>query len=251
MRPPEKRWWHTPAAIVLWWIGLCWMIPMMALMAFFGAILGPRRIEPLSRLYCRGQVFLTGSRYRTVVHPSIDPAKSYLFAQNHTNLFDHVTLYCATPHFKQGLELQEHFKIPVYGWFMRSRGTIPVRKGSQGQTPEIMENMRREVSTGGSILAFPEGHRTLDGHVRPLRKGTFFIARDLGIPVIPVAVTGMWAVQRKGDWRIRPGWEVTVFCEEPIETAGLSDDEVAQLAERVHSVMAARVDAWGREHGLL
>jgi 1-acyl-sn-glycerol-3-phosphate acyltransferase len=227
------------------------MVPMMTLMMGVSAIVGPRRIEPLSRLYCWGQVRLTGSTWEAVVHPEVDPSTPYLFAQNHTNLFDHVVLYNATPHFKQGLELAEHFRIPVYGWFMRARGTIPVAKGAQGQTPEVLANIRREVANGGSILAFPEGHRTLDGRVRPLRRGVFFIARDVGLPVVPVAVVGMWAVQRKGDWRIRPGWHVTVFCERPIPTAGLTDEQIPALADEVHRALSARVDAWGREHGLL
>lgn len=251
MTPPPSRWWHTPVAVVLWIIGLWWMIPMMAAMMVLGLLLGSKRIEWLSRLYCWGQVKLTGARWKAVVHPDVDPKQTYLFAQNHTNLFDHVVLYNATPHFKQGLELAAHFKIPVYGWFMKARGTIPVMKGKDGQTAEVLENIKREVAAGGSILAFPEAHRTLDGRVRPLRKGVFFIARDVGLPVVPVAVVGMWAVNRKGDWRIFPGWEVTVFCEAPIETAGLTNDEIPALAERVHQVLSERVDAWGRENGLL
>jgi 1-acyl-sn-glycerol-3-phosphate acyltransferase len=247
MTPPETRWWHTPVAVVLWWVGLCWMIPMMTLMMVVSAVVGARRIEGLSRLYCRGQIALTGSRWRAVVHPGVDPRQSYVFAQNHANLFDHVVLYPATPHFKQGLELEEHFKIPVYGWFMKARGTIPVKKSAGGQGPEVLDRMRREIALGGSILAFPEAHRTLDGRVRPLRKGVFFIARDLGLPVVPVAVTGTWAMNRKGDWRIFPGWDITVFCDAPIPTAGLTDDEIPALAERVHAALSARIDAWDRE----
>ncbi len=250
MTPPNRRWWATPVAIFLWWIGALWMVPMMLSMMVLSAIFGSRRIEAISRLYCRGQIWLTGSSYKAVVHPDVDPATSFLFAQNHTNIFDHVVLYPATPHFKQGLELAEHFKIPVYGWFMKARGTIPVKKGSAGQTPEILAHMRSEIAKNGSILAFPEGHRTLDGCIRPLRKGVFFIARDLGLPVVPVTVCGMWAVQRKGDWRIHPGWTVTVFCDEPIPTEGLKDADIPALAAQVQQVMEGRVSAWAAEHGL-
>lgn len=228
----------------LWTAGLAWMIPMMLGMMGLATIVHPKRYDRLSRLYCRGQVALTGSRWRAVVDPAVDPQQPYLFAQNHVNLLDHVTLYPATPHFKQGLELESHFRIPVYGWFMRSRGTIPVRPGKQGQSPEIMDRMRREVAAGHSILAFPEGTRTIDGRVGPFRRGVFYIARDLGIPVAPVAVTGMYDVLRKGSARMRPGQQVTVYVDAPIETAGLSDDDIPALAERVRATVARRVDAW-------
>lgn len=233
----------------LWSVGMAWMTPMMAAMTALGATLGPDRADGFSRIYTRGQVALTGASYKTVVHPDIDPNKSYLFAQNHVNMFDHVVLYDATPHFKQGVELEDHFKIPVYGWFMRARGTIAVRKGREGQTPEILTNFQREIDKGHSILAFPEGTRTLDGRVGHFRKGIFYIARDLGLPVIPVAVTGMYEKKRKGSSVLRPGGVVTVHCEQPIETKHLSPEQVPELAERVQQVVSSRVDAyWEARH---
>ena len=235
------------ASAALWGLGVSWLAPMLSSMGVLnGTVLPSHKTEWLNRLYCRGQIALTGTRWRAVVHPDVDPNEVYLFAQNHTNHFDHAALYPATPHFKQGLELQSHFKIPVYGWFMKARGTIGVRPGKQGQTPEIMANMREELARGHSILAFPEGHRTTDGRVGPFRKGVFFIARDLGLPIVPVAVTGMYRVMRKGSWLIRPGYTVTVYVEKPIPTAGLTDAEIPALAEQVREVIASRVDAYWR-----
>lgn len=230
-------------SVGMWGIGIAWMTPMMSSMMALHAILGPDRIDRFSRVYTRGQIALTGAQYRTVVHPDIDPGRPYLFAQNHVNVFDHVVLYDATPHFKQGVELEEHFKIPVYGWFMRSRGTIPVRRGSAGQTPEILDGFRAELSKGHSILAFPEGTRTTTGRVGPFRKGIFYIAQALELPIVPVAVTGMYEKQRKGSMVLRPGGVVTVHCEKPIETCGLSPADVPDLTERVREAVALRVDA--------
>lgn len=231
----------------LWGAGVLWLVPMMAPMTLLNATIGPEKLERISRIYTRTQVALTGSKWRAVVHPDVDPAGVYLFAQNHTNHFDHVTLYAATPHFKQGVELESHFDYPVYGWFMKARGTIPVRPGSKGQTPEILARFQAEVTKGHSILAFPEGTRTPDGRVARFRTGTFFIARDLGIPIVPVAVTGMYEVMRKGSYLLRPGHTVTVYVEKPIPTIGLRDDEIPALAAEAQRVVAARVDAYWRD----
>ena len=125
----------------LWGAGLSFMGSALGTMALVNTVLPSDRMEWLNRFYCRAQVALAGAKWRCVVHPDVDPSAAYMFCQNHTNHFDHVVLYDATPHFKQGLELEEHFKYPVYGTFMRNRGTIPVRRGSQGQTPEIMAHM--------------------------------------------------------------------------------------------------------------
>lgn len=237
-------------SVALWTAGLAWMVPMMTGMTALSWFVHPRRTDALSRLYCRGQIALTGARWRAVVHPDVDPAQPYLFAQNHVNLLDHVMLYPATPHFKQGMELAEHFRIPVYGWFMRARGTIPVVRGRRNQLEELTERVRREVELGHSILAFPEGTRTKDGRVGRFRKGIFLVARDVGLPIVPVAVTGSYEVLRKGSALMRPGGRVTVWCEKPVPTAGVPDAEIPDLIEHVRRVVADRVDRyWDGDDG--
>lgn len=231
----------------LWGAGIAWIVPMMGSMTLLSLVTHPKKFDWLSRIYTRGQVLLTGSRVEVHVHPDVDPSGVYMFVQNHTNHFDHVAFYAATPHFKQGLELESHFKYPVYGWFMKARGTIPVRPGKEGQTPAIMQRMRDEVAAGHSILAFPEGTRTRDGRVGKFRNGVFFIARDLGVPVVPVSVTGMYEVMRKGSWLIRPGHTVTVHVGAPIAMKGRKDGEVRAAVDEARDVIAGHVDRYWQE----
>lgn len=231
-------------SVALWGAGVAWLAPMMGLQMLAHRALPPRRTQWLERLYTRGQVALTGSRWRAVVDPSIDPARPYFFFQNHTNHLDHCTMYCATPHFKQGVELEEHFRYPIYGAFMRSRGTLPVRRGNLRALGELRDRMRAELERGHSLLVFPEGTRTLDGRLGTLQAGVFRIAQELGAPIVPVTVTGMYRVMRKGSLLIRPGYEVTVYCDAPIETAGTSRKQLPELIERVRSAMTRRLDAY-------
>lgn len=236
--------WDRPPGVVdhvvsgaLWTAGLAWLVPMMTAMMTVAVVVPPERTQWLSRLYCRGQVAATGARWRAVVDPAVDPDTPYLFASNHVNLLDHVTMYNATPHFKQGLELESHFRIPVYGWFMRQRGTIPVRKGAPPE--QLRDSFRAEVARGHSILAFPEGTRTRDGRVGRFRTGVFRVAHEVGLPIVPVTVTGMFEILRAGSARMRFGREVTVYCDAPVAP----DADPAELADRVRATIAARVDA--------
>ncbi|MEZ4240335.1 MAG: lysophospholipid acyltransferase family protein [Myxococcota bacterium] len=247
--PPP--WDHPPtlgekaASAALWTAGLAWLVPVMSAMMAAAAVVPPDRTQWLSRLYCRGQVAMTGARWRAEVDPAVDPAKCYLFACNHVNLLDHVTMYNATPHFKQGLELASHFEIPVYGWFMRQRGTIPVERGGGAeQRARLVANFRREVDAGHSILAFPEGTRTRDGRVGPFKTGTFAIAREIGLPIVPVTVTGMYEILRAGSGLMRRGREVVVTCDAPVDPGRPEDgpEALRALAERVRAPIAARVD---------
>jgi 1-acyl-sn-glycerol-3-phosphate acyltransferase len=236
-------------SVGLWAAGLGWLVPMMGTLALVYRVVPPERTEWLTRLYMRVQLALTLCRWRAVVHPAVDPRTPYMFLQNHINHFDYVTMYRATPHFKQGIEREDHFRYPFYGWLMRSRGTIPIKKGVRNQSPEVLERIRRAAAGGASVVGFPEGTRTLTGRVGEFRKGLFFIARDVGLPIVPVAVTGMYRVMHKGSWVIHPGADVTVWCEEPVPTAGLSDDQIPALVERVRAAIARRVDEV-QEHGV-
>ena len=80
----------------------------------------------------------------------------------------------------------------------------------------------------------------------------FEIFKEIVWPqIVPVAVTGMFDVMRKGSLLIRPGHTVTVYCEEPIETAGKTSADVPELMAATRSAIAARVDAYFRETGRL
>jgi len=232
-----------------WGLGVSWLMPMMGLQMALYRVTSPRKLQWLERLYTRGQIALTGSRWRAVVHPAIDPQRPYVFFQNHVNHLDHCTMYCATPHFKQGVELDEHFRYPIYGRYMRSRGTIPVRRGDAAQLRQLMARMRDELAAGSSLLVFPEGTRTLTGHLGELQPGVFRIVQQLGAPIVPVTVTGMYRVMRKGSYLIRPGYDVTVYCDEPIETAGLGRRDVPALIDRVRGVREARLESYWCESG--
>ena len=232
--------------LAMWGPGITWLTSMMSTLMLVQRFVPSDRVDWLTRIYTRGQVFVSGTRVRTVVHPSVDPARVYMFAQNHVNMLDHCTCYTATPHFKQGIELKSHFNIPVYGWFMRQRGTIPIERDASPKDAyrSLSEHMRREVERGHSLLVFPEGTRTLTGRVGPFQGGVFRIAHSMGLPIVPVTITGMFEVMRKGEPYINPGHEVTVYVDEPIETKGMPKGKLPELTERVRSLIAARVDAY-------
>jgi 1-acyl-sn-glycerol-3-phosphate acyltransferase len=234
-------------SVGLWGAGVSWLVPMMGMQMALHRAVGPERIGWLERLYTRGQILLTGSRWRAVVDPGIDPERPYFFFQNHVNHLDHCAMYAATPHFKQGVELEEHFKYPVYGAFMRSRGTLPVRRGGARDYLDLRERARTEYQRGHSLLVFPEGTRTLTGRLGELQQGVFRIAQEVGAPIVPVTVTGMYRVMRKGSLLIRPGYDVTVYCDAPIETAGTTRRQLPMLMDQVRTTMTRRLDAYWAE----
>jgi 1-acyl-sn-glycerol-3-phosphate acyltransferase len=238
---PITRAWNRIASVLIWTLAGGFLVFALSFLTILYQFVKPDRVQFLERLYCKLQLALTFNKQTHQVHPGVDPQTQYLFIQNHSSHLDHVAMYTATPHFKQGVELETHFDYPFYGWFMKARGTIPVRKDRKGAHEALREAVRSEVQAGHSILAFPEGHRTLTGQVGRFHDGFFRIAIELGVPVVPVAVTGLYDVLHKGSLIIRSGNEVIVYVEEPIPTERLSVEDIPALRDQVRDIISARV----------
>lgn len=226
----------------MWAMGLGWLCTVTPPLTLLNRAVGSHKVDGLTRLYNRGQLLAALVRWRAEVHPDVRADVPYMFVQNHVNVLDHVTMYNATPHFKQGIELESHFRIPFYGWFMRSRGTIPVNRESRSDLVRLMRRAREEVAAGRSLLAFPEGTRTRDGRVGEFHAGLFHVARQVGVPVVPVAVTGMSDVLRTGEHVFRPFREVVVHVTQPIPVAGATRAEVERVCQISRDRIAALVD---------
>jgi 1-acyl-sn-glycerol-3-phosphate acyltransferase len=174
-------------------------------------------------------------------HPDFDPNRVSLFVMNHTSILDaHVALW-AIPHAFCGVQHAHHFKVPVYGWLMKRGNGIGVLKGGQGQAQMVAEQVRDRARRGISILGFPEGRRTQNGRLLPYRKGLLLMARDGGLPVVPIAVRGLWQILRRGEWVVRPR-KLEVYVGPQIETEGLDDNQIQELADNCQRFTADYVE---------
>jgi len=80
------------------------------------------------------------------------------------------------------------------------------------------------VDRGYSILVFPEGHHTVDGKLCPFRAGVGLLASNLGIPIIPVRIDGLFEVKQAGRRFAWPG-EVRVKIGAPIQLPPIADPQ--------------------------
>lgn len=166
-------------------------------------------------------------------HPDFDPKRVSFFMMNHTSLLDASVALRAIPHAFCGIQHQHHFDVPVYGWLMKLGNGIGVKKGEVGQAKHIAEQVQDRVRRKISILGFPEGRRTQNGRLLPYRKGLFMMARDSGVPVVPMVTRGLWQILPRGEWVVRRH-PLEVYVGPQIETADMTDVQLETLADNFY-----------------
>ena len=85
----------------------------------------------------------------------------------------------------------------------------------------------------------------MDGRVGRFRAGSFLLALEAGLPIVPIAVVGTRHVMQKGRLRTEPG-DVELIVHDPIQPPTITAPGVQDakaLARQVHGIVAATVDA--------
>jgi 1-acyl-sn-glycerol-3-phosphate acyltransferase len=94
---------------------------------------------------------------------------------------------------------RELLAIPFYGWYLRKAGMIGIDRGvGAAAIRRLLRAARAAVAQGRSILIFPEGTRTPVGSDAPYQPGVGALARDLKLPLVPVALNSglFWGRRR-------------------------------------------------------
>lgn len=230
-------------SIGVWLVSFVWMLLVCAYSIPLALFIPFHRFQSGWPAKMLGMVpRITLSRLRVTIDPRFDSKRTSVFVQNHVSMIDGLVTLAAVPQAFCGVENEAHFAIPFYGWMMRLGGGIAVPKRVGGRLNGLIEQARERVAKRGlSVLVLPEGGRTMDGNLKPFHRGGFFLARNLELPIVPVAVRGLDRVLPKGTWLVHPG-EIHVYVGPQIETRGLSDDDVAELTRQTRRALAAWVE---------
>jgi 1-acyl-sn-glycerol-3-phosphate acyltransferase len=88
-----------------------------------------------------------------------------------------------------------------------------------------------------SVMIFPEGTRSRGNGLLPFKDGAFRVAIEAGVPILPLVVAGTRRAMAKGSFRFQRA-HARVKVLDPIETKGLSLDDVGALRDRVRTLIA-------------
>jgi 1-acyl-sn-glycerol-3-phosphate acyltransferase len=187
----------------------------------------------------KGVVFITwamGLRVRVEGLENI-PAGVCVFAANHTSNADAAAIVGAIPRRLAIFGRKTLFDIPIVGLAFRLAKFVPVDRGNREAALAAVKQAVEYIKTGSSFLVYPEGTRSPDGRLLRFKKGTFAMAIEAGVPIVPVACAGAHRVMKKKSLVIHPG-KVTVKFGKSIDAAGYTVEQRDDLARRVHDAIA-------------
>src|ERR1700726_518897 len=225
---------------------------MVALfLGLYTLVLGPplilytvvtRSAELMYWVGVKGLVFITrvaGMRVDVEGRENI-PAGVCLFAANHTSNADLPAIVGAIPRRLAIFGRKSLFDIPIVGLAFRLAKFVPVDRGNREAALAAVKQAVEYIKTGSSFLVYPEGTRSPDGRLLRFKKGTFVMAIEAGVPIVPVACSGAHRIMKKNSLIVRPG-KVTVRFGKPIDASAYTVEQRDELAQRVHDAVAAEL----------
>ena len=116
-----------------------------------------------------------------------------VYAVKHQSALD---TYSMTPLITRGTMVlkKELMYIPIFGWAAWLYGLVSVDRGAGAKAmKKMLKDAKEKVADNRPIIIFPEGHRVKAGTCLKYKPGFLFLAQNLNLPVIPVALnTGMF-----------------------------------------------------------
>jgi len=192
-------------SILLWFIGGLYYTGFLLITLLFTFIFPVEKFDWLVKKILRGLFKFIFIKVEVEFLEKIDTTRSYIFLINHVSFFDIPLVGGFIPGFVRGIEASRQHKWPLYGWVMRRLGNIPVERENIHSSIKSYTKAENFLTKGKSLIIFPEGGRTTTGELRPFKKLPFHLVKKTQCEIIPVAISGMFGLNNKTSFLIKPG----------------------------------------------
>ena len=197
-------------------------------------------VYPWALFGARNWLRLSGVRVEVKGLELLDPKQTYVFVSNHRSYLDTAAMFVFTGRRIGLLAKKELLKVPVLGVGMGFVNVMAIDRTNRESAIRTTEAAARRIQSGVSFAVFVEGTRAKPGELLPFKKGAFYMARQAGVPVVPVAIKNSDVLMGKGTGEARSGTIEMVFLP-PVDTVGMTTDE------DMNQLIASVRDSIGRE----
>lgn len=179
-------------------------------------------------------------RWRVQGAHHLPPAGGVVVIANHISYWDPVVVGCALSRKVHFMARAGLFKVPVLGWIITKLGAFPVHRAASD--PAAVRRSMQLLKSGHVIGIFPEGTRSHSGEMLEPHLGATMLALRVGVPVVPVGISGT-----KGIWG-----RVFISIGAPLEFTDLYRKKIKKdQLEQVSLKIIAEVKKMIKEHKLM
>lgn len=198
----------------------------------------------VARWWARGSVWASGSRITIYGAENLRKHPVAVYASNHTSYMDTPVVFASLPFPFRILAKKELWSLPFIGWYLQRSGQIPIDTMNTHATLSSLGAGVKALRARMPLFVFPEGRRTLTGALHPFLSGAAFLAIRAQVPLVPIALTGVFDLLPIHTRHFYPG-ELTLSAGEPIETKGMSLRQADELTARLRAAIEELLDARG------
>lgn len=183
---------------------------------------------------------MNGMSVKVVYEENLKKKKSYVFCPNHTSALDILSVPLINENFTF-VGKNEISKIPLFGYMFRKLHITVDRESMKSKYKTITSSIEA-IKQGKSILIFPEGGIVNPNppHMAKFKDGPFRIAIESGVPIVPVTIPYNWIILPDENVRKfnKKGAVVKLIVHKPIETAGLTLNDLVDLKSKTFSCIS-------------
>ena len=196
----------------------------------------------IAQFWARLSVFASGAHLTVRGAENLRKHSVAVYASNHTSYMDTPVVFSALPFQFRILAKKELWSLPFIGWYLARSGQMPIDTDNPRSTLSSLSKAAAALRAGMNLFVFPEGSRTPDGTLQAFLSGAAFLAIRAQVPLIPIALTGVYDLLPIHTKHFYPG-DVILHAGEPISTDGLTIRDADALTETLRSAIEALLEA--------
>ena len=140
-------------------------------------------------------------------------------------------------------------KIPVLAQLLTLADVAFLDRANTAKAISAMQPAVDKLRAGVSIVMAPEGTRSLTPRVGVFKKGGFHLARDAGVPIVPIVIRNAGEIMWRNAKVAQEG-TIEVVVHEPVPTANWTRDDIDEWAPRMRQLYVDTLDDWpGKDAG--
>ncbi|MDX9786640.1 MAG: lysophospholipid acyltransferase family protein [Desulfobacterales bacterium] len=187
-------------------------------------------------LWARSNIYATPAQITVRGRGHLDALRAYVIVANHQSLFDIFVVYGWLGMDLRWIMKKELRKVPVLGLACEKVGHIIVDRSNTEAALASINAAKENITGGTSIVFFPEGTRSRNGRLGAFKKGAFRLALDLGLPILPISISGTKNILPPDGLNLMPG-RVTLTIHPPIDLSEYSIENLPELMERTRNAI--------------